>query len=367
MNLHARIDNARSLLSEGRLANEAAVSSGVVLPILDALGWPVFDPDVVAPEYSVEGRRVDFALLTKRGPVVFVEVKQPGLRDGADRQLFEYAFHVGVPIALLTDGATWHFYLPAEQGTYQERRVYLLDLLERDLEESATRLQRYLAYDAVVSGKAYEQARHDYQRARQRREAKDALPRAWAQLVASEDERLVELIAAEVESASGYKPESSDVLTYLKSLGREREREAMEKAPARQSKRRRSTPKTPPSGRADDLPGVGFMLDGEFHPARNGKDVAIKAVEAIADRHPGALDRMIERPKHGSSRRYLARRPENLYPRNPDFADRSTTAEVKPGYWLMTHASHRMLERIIEMVCEDAGLRYGHDLRVRMK
>lgn len=370
MGLHSRIENAQALLTEGRLANEAAVSSGVVLPILDALGWPVFDPDVVAPEYSVEGRRVDFALLTKRGPAVFVEVKQPGLRDGADRQLFEYAFHVGVPIALLTDGATWHFYLPAEQGTYQERRVYLLDLLERDLDESASRLQRYLSYDAVVSGTAYEQARSDYQRARRRREAKDALPRAWAQLVASEDERLVELIAAEVESASGYKPESADVLSYLRSLGGSREQTEMESAPPRQRKRKRPTPGTPrdaPTGRPEDLPSVGFMLDGRFHPARNGKEVAVKAVKAISDRHPEALDRMIERPKHGSSRRYLARRPEQLYPRNPDFADHTTTAEVKPGYWLMTHASHRMLERIVAMVCEDAGLRYGRDLRVRMK
>ena len=66
-----------------------------------------------------------------------------------ERQLFEYAFHMGVPMAILTDGQEWHFYLPAEQGLYQERKVYNLNILEREVTESANRLNRYLQYDAV--------------------------------------------------------------------------------------------------------------------------------------------------------------------------------------------------------------------------
>ncbi len=369
MDLLDRIKNIRPMLADGRLANEAAVSSGVVLPILDALGWPVFDPRVVAPEYSLQGRRVDFALLTNRGPTVFVEVKQPGQSDGADRQLFEYAFHVGVPMAVLTDGATWHFYLPAEQGSYQERRVYLLNLLEREPSESAERLQRYLEYEAVVSGEAYERARHDYQRARQRREAKDALPRAWGQLVSAADERLVDLIVDEVESTSGYKPERADVIEYLRSLGGLPEREAAQTAtPPQRSRVPRRRPERP--GRvaeAGDLPERGFMLDGTFVPARNGRDVLVKLFQALDRRDPGFLDRFIAIPEHGRTRRYLARSPEALYPNDPSFVSPSTTAEVKPGYWLMTNASHQKMENIIKMACEVVGLQYGREVIVRMR
>ncbi len=70
-----------------------------------------------------------------------MEVKQPGVAGRADRQLFEYAFHEGVPLAILTDGTTWPVYVPALQGSYDDRRVYLLDLLdllERDRPRAPT-------------------------------------------------------------------------------------------------------------------------------------------------------------------------------------------------------------------------------------
>lgn len=216
MSLTDRIHAAQTRLRDGSLGNEASVSNGVVLPIIDALGWPVFDPLQVYPEYKVEGRRVDFALLTHGRPAVFIEVKQPGLAGRADRQLFEYAFHEGVPLAVLTDGATWHFYVPALQGSYDDRRVYLLDLLEREPDESAARLTRYLSRRAVESGEAEERARADYKRTRQRRGAAEAIPQAWAGLAG--EPRLADLLAAEVESVCGFQPEASDVAAFLASL-----------------------------------------------------------------------------------------------------------------------------------------------------
>lgn len=358
MTLTERIDNARRLLREGRLINEAAVSSGVVLPLLDALGWPVFDPSVVAPEYKVEGRRVDFALLCHGRPTVFVEVKQPGLSNGADRQLFEYAFHTGVPIALLTDGSTWHFYLPAEQGSYKERRVYLLDLLERDVDECAERLQRYLEYDAVASGEAIERARHDYQRARQRREAKEVLPRAWAQLLGQEDSELVTMMVAEVESLSGYKPERADVLGYLRGL------DAALTTPSSVPPRRPRTSPTPLPKVAEGSPRVGFEIHGRFTPCSKGTEVITGVFEALGRRDPRFFDKFAALPKHGRRRRYLARDKAALYPGHPEL--HSQSVEVGDGWWLATHSSSAMKERIIAMACEVSGLRFGQDVKVSM-
>ena len=114
------VQDIQSRLKTGQVANEASVTQGSVLPILQALGWSIFDARIVCPEYTVEGKRVDFALCHQpRRPDIFMEVKQVGKSEGADRQLFEYAFHTGVPMAVLTTGQEWHFYLPAEQGTYQ--------------------------------------------------------------------------------------------------------------------------------------------------------------------------------------------------------------------------------------------------------
>ena len=66
-------------LRRGRFTSEAAVSQGVVLPLLHELGWPVFNTHVVWPEYSLEGGRVDFALCHPPDrPAIFVEVKRVG-------------------------------------------------------------------------------------------------------------------------------------------------------------------------------------------------------------------------------------------------------------------------------------------------
>jgi hypothetical protein len=155
MPISDHIERVRQNLREGRYHSEAAVSQGVVLPTLHELGWPVFNTSIVIPEYSIEGRRVDYALCHPEShPVVLIEVKKVGHSDGADRQLSEYAFMFGVPMAILTDGQEWSFYLPGEQGRYDERRIYKIDLLEREVSEAEARLVRYLSYENVCSGKA---------------------------------------------------------------------------------------------------------------------------------------------------------------------------------------------------------------------
>ncbi len=138
------IDEIRAAIKAGRLANEAAVSQGVVLRLLHALGWPAYDTQTINPQYALEDRRVDYALCHPPSkPIAFIEVKKLGQSDGAERQLFEYAFHRGVQLAILTDGQEWNFFLPGEQGDYGERRVYKLDIVERDVAECVFRLNRY--------------------------------------------------------------------------------------------------------------------------------------------------------------------------------------------------------------------------------
>ena len=183
-NIKELLERIKNDLQFGRFTSEAAVSQGIVLPILNELGWPVFGTHVVWPEYTAGGGRVDYALCNPPDrPVIFIEVKRVGQAEGADRQLFEYAFHQGVPMAVLTDGQEWHFYLPAEQGQYQERRVYKLDLIERDSAECENRLKRYLDHKEVASGSALDAAKADYRDINRDRQIHNALPMAWKQLV----------------------------------------------------------------------------------------------------------------------------------------------------------------------------------------
>ena len=217
MSLSKHIDDVRAGIKAGRYGNEAAVSQGIVLRLLQALGWPTYDTQVVCPEFSLGGRRVDYALChPPNKPAAFIEVKQIGQSDGTERQLFEYAFHVGVPLAILTDGQEWNFFLPAEQGDYSERRVYKLDIVERDMAESVARLERYLSYSQTAAGAAIAAAREDYRNVSRGRQMLSTLPEAWSKLVADEDELLLDLVADKVESLCGFKPDVDTVAKFLR-------------------------------------------------------------------------------------------------------------------------------------------------------
>jgi predicted type IV restriction endonuclease len=221
MTLKEHIDDIRKGLEAGQYGNEASVSQGIVLRLLNILAWPTFDTQVVIPEYGVEGTRVDFALCHPPSkPLVFIEVKQVGKIEGAEKQLFQYAFHTGVPIAILTDGREWHFFHPSGQGDYRERRVYKLDLIERNSEESATRLNRYLHYQSIRTGEAVEAIKADYEKVVQQRQVATRLPEAWSKLVEEADEFLLHAVAEKTESLCGYRPTDEQVLNFLKSLKR---------------------------------------------------------------------------------------------------------------------------------------------------
>ena len=221
MTLKEHIDDIRDNLKKGLYTNEAAVSQSIVLRLLDVLSWPRFNPQVIIPEYSVEGRRVDFALCHPPSkPIVFIEVKQVGNIEGAERQLFEYAFHEGVPIAILTDGREWRFFHPTAQGDYRERKVHEMDLTEEDSEKNAERLNRYLNYQSIRTGEVVEAIKEDYEKVVQQRQVTTRLPEAWSKLLEEADEFLLDVMAEKVESLCGYKPADEQVLDFLKSLER---------------------------------------------------------------------------------------------------------------------------------------------------
>lgn len=361
MALEQDIEEIRAGIKAGRFGNEAAVSQGIVLRLLHALGWPAYDTQTVSPQYALEERRVDYALchpLSK--PIAFIEVKKLGQSEGAERQLFEYAFHKGVQLAILTDGQEWNFFLPGEQGDYGERRVYKLDIVERDIGECALRLNRYLKYDAILSGAAIDAAREDYRNVSRERQMKLTLPQAWAQLVEDEDELLLELLADRVESLCGYKPDPDTVASFLKAYI----------TPAPPPPIPPSRPRVPvqvPASTRISAPSatIGFVLDGHHHPARNACDVLVNVLEALTKRDASFPERFSSLPKHGRTRRYLARNPDDLYPGRPDLV-RDHSKQLSSGWWLSTNHSRATIGRIIEMACNVGHVRYGKDLRAEL-
>ena len=146
MSLEQTLKTAVGRLCSGQLDNEAQVKQAVILPVLRTLDWDDTDPEAFKPEYSVGRGMVDYALLDRSKPLIFVEAKRIGALDaGGEEQLFGYASNRGVPLLVLTDGNRWDFYLSMAEGVPSERRFYRLELqLEHKIPEYVDFLEQHL-------------------------------------------------------------------------------------------------------------------------------------------------------------------------------------------------------------------------------
>lgn len=357
------ITRIQSRLAHGSFPNEAAVSHGILMPLLQALGWDPAEPDQVMPEFSSGRGRVDFALCsTPARPSVFIEVKGVGRSLEGDKQLFEYAFHEGVPLCVLTDGREWSFYLPSGQGTYEDRRVYRLQIDDRAPEDSESSLQRYLSRDRVRSGAAFEAALQDYRDAAAKREAARVIPAAWSQLVEEPEDLIVELLSDQAEALAGFRPQTKDVVAFLRGLTggtmpvlRPRVPDITHNAPVA-----REIPNKPTemkSGRA-----VEYVVFGEARSARNANAALLDILSVLGRRFPNLLPQLAEAVK-GNSRNHIARSVQEIYPARPDLA---RAEEFASGWLVGLNIANREKIGIIRKACEVFGLRFGSDVTISL-
>ena len=136
--LRERIRSHRGALRE----NETRTRMALIDPLLCALGWDVFDPEVVTPEYKVEGGWADYALLRADGqPAATVEAKKLGEALSSHRmQMLNYANASGINYAGLTDGDHWELYSVFEPGPLHDRKKLEISITNTPVHTSALNL-----------------------------------------------------------------------------------------------------------------------------------------------------------------------------------------------------------------------------------
>lgn len=99
------------------ITNEETTKQALIIPFLQVLGYDVFSPLEVKPEYGSDfakkkGEKVDYAIYKNGKPIIFIEAKAI-TEDSAshDAQLARY-FNATpeVKLAIITNGATYKFF-----------------------------------------------------------------------------------------------------------------------------------------------------------------------------------------------------------------------------------------------------------------
>jgi predicted type IV restriction endonuclease len=138
------IDQLKSIADQvgkikDQIQTEQATKSAFIMPFIQALGYNVFNPLEVCPEYTadapgIKAEKVDYAILKNNAPVLLFECKSCHDKLGSPKhgsQLFRYFASTSVRFGILTNGIQYRFYTDLEkQNTMDTKPFFEFSILE---------------------------------------------------------------------------------------------------------------------------------------------------------------------------------------------------------------------------------------------
>lgn len=126
-NLSSKITKQKNLIK-----TEEATKNAFIMPFISALGYDVFDPAEVVPEFIADvgikkGEKVDYAIKQDGKIIMLFECKgcNSSLDDCHASQLYRYFSVTEARIAVLTDGIIYRFYTDIEQPNKMDPRPFM--------------------------------------------------------------------------------------------------------------------------------------------------------------------------------------------------------------------------------------------------
>jgi len=119
------------------IQTEEATKQAFIIPFIKLLGYDVYDPTEVVPEYTADvgikkGEKVDYAIIRDGKPAILIECKWCGVDIDKEHaaQLYRYFSVTPARIALLTNGIIFRFFTDLEKPNQMDSKPFLeIDLL----------------------------------------------------------------------------------------------------------------------------------------------------------------------------------------------------------------------------------------------
>lgn len=142
------------------VSTEEAAKNAMIMPFLQVLGYDVFNPLEIVPEYVTDvgtkkGEKIDYAVFKDGVPAILVECKHHGQNlDLHDGQLLRY-FHVSpAKFGILTNGIQYRFYSDLVDMNRMDEKpfleFYINSITDAKIEELKKFHKSYFDVDAVT-------------------------------------------------------------------------------------------------------------------------------------------------------------------------------------------------------------------------
>lgn len=146
---------------KNQIQTEEATKNAFIMPFIKALGYDVFNPMEVVPEYVADlgikkGEKVDYAILKNGQPTILVECKHWGESlDVHNSQLFRYFHTTKAKFGLLSNGIIYRFYTDLVEKNKMDEKPFLefnvTDIKDNQIEELKKFHKSYFDIDNIVN------------------------------------------------------------------------------------------------------------------------------------------------------------------------------------------------------------------------
>lgn len=152
MELGTKLAELQKRLMEHRevLLTEEAAKTALVLPFLSALGYDVFNPTEVVPEFTADvgtkkGEKVDYAICREGKVSILVECKPSNVTLDINHagQLFRYFAVTDARLAVLTNGVVYQFYSDIDQPNKMDQRPFFTFSMEGVRPQDVKTLEKF--------------------------------------------------------------------------------------------------------------------------------------------------------------------------------------------------------------------------------
>jgi hypothetical protein len=121
----------RALEHREVLLTEEAAKTALVMPFLQSLGYDVFNPSEVVPEFTADvgtkkGEKVDYAICSEGKVSILIECKPSTVELNINHagQLFRYFSVTDARLAVLTNGVVYQFYSDVERPNKMDDKPF---------------------------------------------------------------------------------------------------------------------------------------------------------------------------------------------------------------------------------------------------
>jgi hypothetical protein len=151
--IRGRAENGAGLLTE------EATKNALVMPMLRALGYDVFDPSIVVPEFTADfgvkkGEKVDYAIMVGGEVAILIECKPVNcdLAVVHASQLYRYFSVTKARFGILTNGREWRFFTDLDAPNKMDEKPFFIFSVLDHSDQDFSELEKFAASNFSVNG-----------------------------------------------------------------------------------------------------------------------------------------------------------------------------------------------------------------------